>query len=477
MSWQNFVFHMETLRAASATGTGDFNPAIAGRFLMATTGLRDLARKTDFIFPQWFDPYQKQVVVQNDEKQLGLIREPWQAGAYAYLMLQAFDITAEKEYLVEAQRAVEALMERIEFRVQNQIYDRQYKDVAEFPITELFGNAYGIAAAYRLFETTRDPKFLRYSRDFMNTLLRLTFWYEDEATPASRELRSAGLFYPHGGAHVATPWETSEAHLMIAWTLKHDREHPLTDLLLKLSNLNRINSFYFFPAFWTQPVLALDEKKRTPLGACFPIEPFYSLEGTGGHRGATAAYMAGLALWNAWLYEALAEASDREIMVLNLDAMEDYESALSGVQRHYLAYNPSLTSRTFRVVFKHLLDADYLVTIGAGEERHPAADLRQGLSLTLKSGDHKRLTVRRSDYRERQCQLQQQRIAQNALTHAYQFLQESADTHERSILSPQDIKTFTEALAACRAGRHAEAEAKEKSIRRKLQDDTPAPRY
>lgn len=460
MGWQNIFFHEETLRATSATGSSDFNPAIAGRFLMATAGLRDLAKKTDFVFSQWFNPYQKQPVVQNDLKQLGLIREPWQAGAYAHLMMQASEITAEKDYLIEAQHAVEMLMERMEFRVQNQIYDRQYKDVAEFPITELFGNAYGIAAAHRLYEATRNPKFLRYSRDFMNTLLRLTFWYEDETTPVSRELRSAGLFYPHGGAHVATPWETSEAHLMIAWTLKHDRDHPLIDLLLKLSNLNRINSFYFFPAFWTAPVLALDEKKRTPLGAYFPIEPFYSLEGTGGHRGGTAAYMAGLALWNAWLYEALAEASDREIMVLNLDAMEEYERALSGVERHYLAYNPSLTSRTCRIVFKHLPDADYQVTIGAGEEMHLAADLRRGLSLILKTGEHKRLTVRRSDFRERQRPLQQQRIAQNALTHAYQLMQERAVNRGPSNLSPQDIKTFREALAACRAERHAEAGAK-----------------
>lgn len=476
MSWQNFFFHEETLRAASATGTGDFNPAIAGRFLMATAGLRDLARQTDFVFPQWFDPYQKQPAVQNDVKHLGLIREPWQAGAYAHLMMQAFAITAEKEYLTEAQRAVETLMERMEFRVQNVIYDRQYKDVAEFPLTELFGNAYGIAAAHRLYEATWNPKFLRYSRDFMNTLLRLTFWYEDETTPVSRELRSAGLFYPHGGAHVATPWETSEAHLMIAWTLKHDREHPLTDLLLKLSNLNRINSFYFFPAAWTAPVLALDEKKRTALGAYFPIEPFYSLEGTGGHRGHTAAYMAGLALWNDWLYEALAEPSDRAIMVLNLDAMEDYESALSGVERHYLAYNPSPTNRTCRVVFKHLPDTDYLVTIGVRKEEHPAADLRQGLLLTLKPGEHIRITVRHSDYREGQ--FQQQRTAQNFVSHAYQLLQKRAVNRGRTTVSPQDIQTFAEALSACRVGGYADADAKARGIvhdNRAKMDTQPAP--
>lgn len=457
MSWQNFFFHQETLRAASAAGASDFNPAMVGRFLMATEGLRELARTNGYLFPQWFDPYRKQPAVQNDVKQLGLIREPWQAGAYAHLMVQAFDVTGEREHLAEAQRAIEALMERKEFRVRNEVYDRHYKDAAEFPVTELFGNAYGIAASHQLYEATRDPKFLGYSRDFMNTLLRLTFWYEDESTPASRELRSAGLFYPHGGAHVATPWETSEAHLMIAWTLKHDIEHPLTDLLLKLSNLNRVNAFHFFPATWTEPVRALEDRKRPAFGSYFPIEPFYSLEGTGGHCGQTAAYMAGLALWNDWLYEALAAADDPEIMVLNLDAMEDYEGALSGVERHHLAYNPSRNKRTCRVTFKHLPEADFAVTIGAAEATHPAAELRQGLSLTLMPGGHVRVTVRRSDYPARALALQQQRAAQNALSHAYSLLQQAATDPGRARVSDEDIQAFARALQVHRAGQHADA--------------------
>ncbi len=460
MSWQNFFFHEETLRAASAAGPADFNPAVAGRFLMATAGLRDLARQVDYVFPQWFDPYRKQPVVQNDVKQLGVVREPWQAGAYAKLMMQAFEITSEKEFLTEAARAIETLMERMQFRVQNELYDRRYAEPAEFPITELFGNAWGIAAAYRLHEVTGNPKFLRYSRDFMNTLLRLTFWYEDETDLVSRELRNAGLFYPHGGAHVATPWETAEAHLIIAWTLKHDREHPLTGLLLKLSNLNRINSFYFFPAVWTGPVLAHAGTNRAAPGGYFPIEPFYCLEGTGGHRGQTAAYMAGLALWNDWLYEALAEASDREIMVLNLDALDNYENVLAGVERHFLAYNPGPSTRTGRVLFKHVPDADFLVMIGPREEKHPATRLRQGLPLSLKPGESIRLTLRRGDYRERQLQLKQQRAAEHAIAHAYQLLQERAVNGGHATATSSDLESFIEALRACRSGHHADASAK-----------------
>ena len=459
MTWQNLFFHEETLRAAAATAPQDFNPAVVGRFLMATAGLRELAGNVDYVFPQWFDPYQKQPVVQNDVKKLGVVREPWQAGAYAHLMMQAFQMTGDKEFLLEARRAIEVLMERTQFHVHNEVYDRSYADPAEFPITELFGNAYGIAGAYRLYEATGETKFLRYSRDFLNTLLRLTFWYEDETDPVSRDLRNAGLFYPHGGAHVATPWETAEAHLMIAWTLKHDREHPLTDLLLKLSNLNRINSFYFFPAAWSDTVRAHDLPRRRDLGQYFPIEPFYCLEGTGGHRGQTAAYMAGLALWNDWLYEALAETTDRGVMVLNLDAMEDYEAALTGAERHFLVFNLGPTNRTFRVVHKHLPDAGYLVTVGEREEHHSAAELARGLPLTLRAGEHLRLTLRQSDHHSRQLRLQQQQDAQGALAHCYQMLQEQAAEQGISTLPPQSTQTFMQARKACVNGFYTDAYA------------------
>lgn len=456
MTWQNLFFHEETLRAAAATAPQNFNPAVTGRFLMATTGLRKLARKVDYVFPQWFDPYQKQPVVQNDLKKLGVVREPWQAGAYAHLMLQAHQMTGDKEFLAEAQKAIEALMERMQFRVGNEVYDRSYADPAEFPITELFGNAYGIAAAYQLCEATGDAKFLRYSRDFLNTLLRLTFWYEDETDPVSRELQNTGLFYPHGGAHVATPWETAEAHLLIAWTLKHDRENPLTDLLLKLSNLNRINSFYFFPAAWSDSVRALDQPRVKEVGQYFPIEPFHCLEGAG-HRGQTAAYMAGLALWNDWLYEALAEATDREVLVLNLNAIDDYEATLTAAERCFLAYNPGPTNRTFRVIFKYLLEADYLLTTGSHEKKRSAAELMGGLPLTLRAGECVRITLRCGNHRHKRIQIEQQQAAQSALAYAYQHLQEQRVKEGVGGVLGQSIADFDQAWRAYRGGYCPEA--------------------
>jgi hypothetical protein len=453
MAWQNLYFHEETLRAASAAGPANFNPAVVGRFLMATAGLRELAANVDYVFPQWFDPYLKQPVVQNDVKKLGKVREPWQAGSYARLMVEAFQITGQKDYLNEAKRSIDMLMERMRYRVRNDVYDRAYADPSEFPITELFGNAYGILASRQVFEATGESKYLRYSRDFMNTLLRLTFWYEDESDAVSRELRNAGLFYPHCGAVVATPWETSEAHLILAQTLKDDKAHPLTNLLLKLSNLNRINAFYFYPATWSERVLALDPSRDRNAGNYFPIEPFYTLGGNGGHRGQTAAYMAGAAMWNDWLYEALAEATDREVMALNLDAVEGFEPAISGVERHFIVYNPGPDARAFRIIFKHLTKAEYIVKTESGEVEYPAAHLTSGLPLRLGPNEHIRITLRSAGWQGELVDLERQQTAMNRLACAYKILQERAETAGNQAVTNREVQDFEEACRVLRSGR------------------------
>lgn len=451
MCWQNLFFHHEALRAAEAAGPGYFNPAVTGRVLMATAGLRELAHNVGYILPQWFDPYRKLPLKQNDLPKLGTIREPWQVGAYADLMMAAYDTTGDRIFLLEAKRSVDALMRSMRFRVKNDVYDRTYTEPGDFPITELFGNAQGIAAARRIFEVTGDATYLRYSRDFLNTLLRLTPWYDDETDPVSRELHSAGLFFPHCGAHVLTPWETAEAHLALVGVLKHDPGNPLRKLLLKLANLNRTNSFYFYPAYWTAPVRAHDATTRTGPGTYFPIEPFYSLEGDGGHRGQTAAYMASLGLWNDWMYEALAVATDRQVMVLNLDTLDNFEQALDGVRRNLVVYNPTSSRRTCTVRLLHLPAGAYLVNVGARSESMTADRLRKGVAITLGPGDDLRITVLRQDADRVLLQIAEQQGCQDAIARAYCALQEAGAAQ------PAQLREFRQALEGLGAGRFKQA--------------------
>ena len=64
------------------------------------------------------------------------------------------------------------------------------------------------------------------SDHFLNSLLRMTYWYESALRddPKDRSLRNAGLFRNHGGAFTGSPWETSEAYLAMTVRLKLDRQ-------------------------------------------------------------------------------------------------------------------------------------------------------------------------------------------------------------------------------------------------------------
>jgi len=137
-------------------------------------------------------------------------------GTYAYLMLVAYGMTLEQRYLNEAQTAVDTLFEDMAFTISNEVYTVHYNNPADFPITDLFGDAYGTSAAYKLYALTGQTKYLGYSHDFLNTLLRLTFWYEGESDVYSRDLDTAGLFYFHGGAWHTCPCETTESYVSIA---------------------------------------------------------------------------------------------------------------------------------------------------------------------------------------------------------------------------------------------------------------------
>jgi hypothetical protein len=426
MSWQNFFFHFEMLRVYDALAPEDFNPAVAGRLLMSADGLIELARNVDYVFPQWWNPYLKEPADQKDVPQLGKVREPWQVGAYAYIMMRAFEITGDGKYLEEARHSIRTLLTDMEYTVSNEVYTRTYTDPADFPVTELFGNSYGVAAARKVAEATGEKVFLGYSRDFLHTLLRLTFWYEDATDVVSQDLRSAGLFYPHGGAHVATSWETFEAYVGIVDALGRDLDNPLCELLLKLCNLNRMNSFYFYPAVYTPAVQALDANRRKDIGQYFPIEPFYSLEGMGGHIGPTAAYMAGLGMWNYWLYEALADADDREVMVLNTAVLENFEEALSA-ERSFIVFNPTDTAREIRLRVKHLSflsGSRYELSIRdrSGRETKDVVEkpqLEEGYSLALAPQEHRRMIIRSPDAASKKKGLRAARLARDKLSYAY----------------------------------------------------------
>ena len=281
-----------------------------------------------------------------------------------------------------------------------------------------------------MIETLRgNGAYKPYAGHFLSTLLRLTPWYEDETDAVSRELKSLGLFFPHGGAYNPCPWRTVEANLCLAWLLRHWPDLPVRELLVKLFNLKCVNAFHFYPATWNDTVRRHAGETMNAPNLYHPIEPFYTLE-AGGHRGQPALYKP-TAMWNDWLYEALAEASDSDIMVLNLDALEGYEEALSGAERHFLIYNPAKEEKEFGLVFKHLPPGRYDLSIKMDcdepirktfEASHETGSVR----LTLSAGGQCEMTLRHENAAAMLAAIGEQRQARNRICHAYQLLQDKA---------------------------------------------------
>ena len=435
LSWQTLVYYQELFSLQNALAPEDFNPAVGGRLLMGLDGLIQYAREVNYVFSVYYNPFTRQPVVFQESPGLGAIREPWSVGSYSYILVRAYEMTGEARYLTEAQTAMDALMTTMSYTEANSFYNATYSDPFEMPVMELMGNSYGAVAAAKLHRLTNDPKYLTYQRDFLNVLLRMTTWFEDQTDTRSRDVRSLGLFYPFVAAPTPTAWETAEANLCLAWLLKNDRTNSRAPLLARLSNLNRINSFYFYPATFTPAIRSINPGLRTDVGQYFPTENMYTLEfpsGSGGSPNQTAIYMTGLALWNSWLYEALAAATDRNILVLNLASLEDYEQSLRSATREFLVCNPTTGVVSTTITNQALSAGTYQVTLTdpAGgvfwTTNQTHLQLLAGLPVTLNSQQVSYLKIENTNSASILADIESYRSAGRKLSHAYQLLQEEA---------------------------------------------------
>ncbi len=435
LSWQTLVYYQELFSLLDAVAREDFNPAVGGRLLMGLDGLIQYAREVNYVFSVYYNPFTRQPVVFQESPGLGAIREPWSVGSYCYILVRAYELTGESRYLVEAQTAMAALMNTMTYTEANSFYTATYSDPFEMPVMELMGNSYGAVAAAKLHRLTNDPKYLTYQRDFLNVLLRMTTWFEDQTDTRSRDVRSLGLFYPFVAAPTPTAWETAEANLCLAWLLKNDRTNSRAPLLARLSNLNRINSFYFYPATFTPAIRSINPGLRTDVGQYFPTENMYTLEfpsGSGGSPNQTAIYMTGLALWNSWLYEALAAATNRQILVLNLASLEDYEQSIRSAAREFLVCNPTPGTISTAITNQALTAGAYQVSLTdpAGgvlwTTNQTQLQLLAGLPLTLGAQQVAYLKIEHTNAASILADIESYRAAGRKLSHAYQLLQEEA---------------------------------------------------
>ena len=397
MAWQSLMNAIETARIWRMEAPKGRDPAIGGMALLGTDGLVDLATRSAHLLPQWYDAATKEPLPQADQPDLGVVHEPWQLGSYAWLLTEAAAIDGDPARLAEARTALDRLFAPLAWRVSNARYDATYDDPVDWPVTEIFGSAWGVAACCRLETILGDESFGDRGDAFLDSLLRQTAWYESALRddPRDRAVRNAGLFRNHAGAFTGSPWENAEAALALSVRLRADllAGRPPREPLLELCNLARINAATFFPRCCPPEALACPRLADHPC-ASLPIEDAYTSEHGGLHGGmGLAAYMAGSAF--AWdlLFEALAVADDRGVMVMNLDAIEGAEDSLEGFTRHFLVHDPRGAPSRPRILFRHLPPGRYRLSIdGVAAGEHSADALAAGVPVDI-GADGRRLVA------------------------------------------------------------------------------------
>jgi hypothetical protein len=232
-------------------------------------------------------------------------------------------------------------------------------------------------------------------------------------------------------------------------------------LLLRLLNLQRVNAMSYFPRCLPD-VAQAGPTVADHVAGSLPIEDAYTLEHGGRHgAGGLAAYMSGIAMWYALLFERWGTADDAAVMVVSLDVPVGFEAAVASEQRSFLAYRPPRQdARSTRLRFPDLTSGTYRVQVRDGggvrlDRPATSTELATGLEVALAADAWARVELSRQAEPTADTPAQRER-ARDRLTVAYRVLQESAagPTHDRLGAAKSE---YAQALAALRRGQWAES--------------------
>jgi hypothetical protein len=286
-----------------AIGSLTGSKEVTHHFLEAFQAAQKMARQYDYLFPIYYQVSTLLAEGAGTNYAIG--------GLYAWAAILAHRLTAEEHYLEEARRAIQVL-----YTLPS---DRLFHEPQEL--------AYGALAAAEL--GMRDQaNYLLYQQ------LRMFYWYSDPSQK-SHDVRgmvqaAASILYPAFKENVET---------VLPWTgiLKRG---IVFEGLLRFMDQQRRNNFYFFQD-------CFEKHQHTSL-AFIPFENLGTLE-LGGQTGNVGKeiYGAGESLWMYLMFEGLGHASDRDLMLVNLDLLDvSNAKAFPPRQLNFILYNPTAERRS-----------------------------------------------------------------------------------------------------------------------------------
>lgn len=273
-------------------------------------------------------------------------------GLFIYIMIEAFYLNQEEQFLEEAKIAAKKLIHISP----DQLF------------WEPFELAYGVAGLAELGRITENYEFLSQAKRLLLNELRMFYWYNDNSFGWKNKRNNLGLpmacigiRYPAMKENVESiyPWL-----IFIKTALLTGKIHLVPKVIMKFFNLIRINSFYFFSGVLPEELIYHPRR----ITSC-PFIPFEDLEmletpphfsesqeqAPKGQRTGTLGreiYGAGEVILLYLMFEALANSKNQEIMILNLDLFDfPLMKSFPPQNLHYIIFNPLSTATTGNVSF------------------------------------------------------------------------------------------------------------------------------
>ncbi|HVK06116.1 MAG TPA: hypothetical protein VM490_21785 [Armatimonadaceae bacterium] len=219
------------------------------------------ARHFKYVWPVQYDITNFEII--KDERKED---EPGQSdvgGLYAYVMLEAWDMTRDPRYLDEAKNAIQAMK------------DMEFELTYQTNIT-----AWGVNACVRLWRLTEDPFFRDQSLVFLAGYFHNCILWESRLENAARYRTFLGATCLHDGPYMAVyecyeSFAAFEEYLSLGQDDLPDSVHLLTSEYYKYT-LTR--AWYFYPGHLPVDALAKDDIRNGHIdrALAFPLEDLYA---------------------------------------------------------------------------------------------------------------------------------------------------------------------------------------------------------
>lgn len=272
-------------------------------FLDVFSNAQKMAHEYDYLFPIYYEVPNLKAQGAGTNYAIG--------GMYAWAGVIANQLTNDRAYRDEAQRAIRALC--------TVPSDRLFHEPQEL--------AYGALAAAEL-GMQNEAKYLLYEQ------LRMFYWYSD---PSQKTHDIRGMV--QAAASILYPAFKENVEAILPWTGMMKRG-IVNEGVLRFMDQQRRNNFYFFEN-------CSGDRTNVSMGF-IPFENLGTLE-LGGQTGNVGKeiYGAGECIWMYLMFEALGQVGDREVMMVNLDLLDIRDTRPFPPRRlNFVLYNPTKQSRS-----------------------------------------------------------------------------------------------------------------------------------